>query len=272
MAGKKKIRIWLIFATVSVCLLAGLGGYKGARYIADRITSEAERNAEKAGLFKPQGVEESLTEQIINGTNDIKTSKLRPLTLLYLVDYETGKVQKLALEVFDTVSMNASFIYLDPDISYTMTGSLYRALANGNVLVPQTVKFSELYSYYGTYAAFDAGKKIAGELLGTPIDYYAALTAEEGGDELKIQRITALGVKNLYETLGSLSLSNAKDIHGNYGLTDMTEDECEGYSNLTGYLKDKDIYVYEAPVIKHNESCFVDIAGTWEILGPLMDK
>ena len=274
MAGKKKIRIWLIFATVSVCLLAGLGGYKGARYIAYRITSEAEKNAEKAGLFKPQGVEESLTEQIINGTTDIKTSKLRPLTLLYLVDYETGKVQKLALEVFDTVSMTASFIYLDPDISYTMTGSLYRALANGNVLVPQTVTFSELYSYYGTYAAFDAGKKIAGELLGTPIDYYAAFTVEEGGDELKIQRFTSLGVKTLYETLGRLTLSNAKDLlgSGNYGLTDMTADECEGYGNLTGYLKDKDIFVYEAPVIKHNESCFVDIAGTWEILGALIDK
>lgn len=257
MAGKKKSHIRLIFAAVSFCILAALAGYKGARYLASRITSEAEQNAEKAGLFKPQGVEEDLTEKIINGTGSTSLSKLRPSTLMYVVDYETGKIEYLALEVFDTVSMEAAFIYIDPDVSYTMTGSLYRALANGNVLVPQTVKFSELYGYYGTPAAFDAGKKIAGEMLGTPIDYYAAYTAEQGGDELSIKRITSLGLKSLYDR-------NVTE-H-----TDLTEEESLGYAELIGYLKDKDIKVYEAPVIKHNESCFLDVAGTWEILGELI--
>lgn len=257
MAGKKKSHIRLIFAAVSFCILAALAGYKGARYLASRITSEAEQNAEKAGLFKPQGVEEDLTEKIINGTESTPLSKLRPSTLMYVVDYETSKIEYLALEVFDTVSMEASFIYIDPDVSYTMTGSLYRALANGNVLVPQTVKFSELYGYYGTPAAFDAGKKIAGEMLGTPIDYYAAYTAEQGGDELSIKRITSLGLKSLYDR-------NVTE-H-----TDLTEEESLGYAELIGYLKDKDIKVYEAPVIKHNESCFLDVAGTWEILGELI--
>lgn len=257
MAGKKKSHIRLIFAAVSFCILAALAGYKGARYLASRITSEAEQNAEKAGLFKPQGVEEDLTEKIINGTGSTSLSKLRPSILMYVVDYETGKIEYLALEVFDTVSMEASFIYIDPDVSYTMTGSLYRALANGNVLVPQTVKFSELYGYYGTPAAFDAGKKIAGEMLGTPIDYYAAYTAEQGGDELSIKRITSLGLKSMYDR-------NVTE-H-----TDLTEEESLGYAELIGYLKDKDIKVYEAPVIKHNESCFLDVAGTWEILGELI--
>jgi len=257
MAGKKKSHIRLIFAAVSVCILAALAGYKGAGYLASRITAEAEQNAEKAGLFKPQGVEEDLTEKIINGSGSTTMSKLRPTTLMYVVDYETGKIEHLALEIFDTVSMEASFIYIDPDVSYTMTGSLYRALANGNVLVPQTVKFSELYGYYGTPAAFDAGKKIAGEMLGTPIDYYAAYTAEQGGDELSIKRITALGLKSLYD----------REITEH---TDLSEEESSGYAELAGYLKDADIKVYEAPVIKHNESCFLDVAGTWEFLGELI--
>ena len=49
--GKKK----LIFTTIAVflCMAAAFGGYKGARYIADRITVKAEINAEKAGLFRP---------------------------------------------------------------------------------------------------------------------------------------------------------------------------------------------------------------------------
>ena len=257
MAGKKKSHIRLIFAAVSFCILAALAGYKGARYLASRITSEAEQNAEKAGLFKPQGVEEDLTEQIINGTRNETLSKLRPLFLLYVVDYETGKLEDIVLEIFDTVSMEVSFVYIDPDITYTMTGSLYRALANENVLVPQTVKFSEMYGYYGTPAAFDAARKIAGEMLGTPIDYYAAYTLDQGGDELSIKRITALGVKELYDP--------EKEEH-----TDLTEEERSGYAKLAGYLKDRDIKIYEAPVIKHNESCFLDIAGTWEILGELI--
>lgn len=257
MAGKKKNKIWLIFAAVSLCLLVSLAAYKGVRLIAGSITREAEQNAEKAGLFKPKGVEEDLTEKLINGTAGSAASNLRPLFLIYLMDYESGKVEKLVLEVFDTVSMKVSFIYLDPDITYTMTGSLYRALANGNVLVPQTVRFSELYSYYGTAAAFDAGKKIAGEMLGTPIDHYAIYTADSGGAELKIERITALGVKELF------CLETGED-------TDMREDEKAAYKEYAGYLKDTDIKVYEAPVIKHNESCFIDIAKTWEILGELL--
>lgn len=257
MAGKKKNKIWLIFASISICLLVGLAAYKGARLLASEITSEAEQNAEKAGLFKPQGVEEDLTERLINGTGDSLTSNLRPLTLLYMIDYESGRISELVLEIFDTVSMKVAFIYLDPDISYTMTGSLYRALANGNVLVPQTVIFRELYSYYGTGAAFDAGKKIAGEMLGTPIDHYAVFTAEDDADELKLRRITALGVKDIY----NISVSEH---------TDMTEDEKRTYAEFAGYLKDADIEVYEAPVIKHNESCFIDISGTWEVLGELL--
>lgn len=257
MAGKKKNKIWLIFASISICLLVGLAAYKGARLLASEITSEAEQNAEKAGLFKPQGVEEDLTERLINGTGDSLTSNLRPLTLLYVIDYESGRISELVLEIFDTVSMKVAFIYLDPDISYTMTGSLYRALANGNVLVPQTVIFRELYSYYGTGAAFDAGKKIAGEMLGTPIDHYAVYTPETGGEELEIERITALGVKELF------CLETGED-------TDMTEEEKAAYAGFAGYLKDTDIKVYEAPVIKHNESCFIDIARTWEILGELL--
>ncbi|MBO4421219.1 MAG: hypothetical protein J5783_05275 [Lachnospiraceae bacterium] len=257
MAKKKKNKIWLMFAAVSLCLLVGLAGYKGARLLAAGITKEAEQNAEKAGLFKPKGVEDNLTEKLINGTEKSTASNLRPLSLLYLIDYESGKVEELVLEVFDTVSMKAAFMYLDPDITYTMTGSLYRALANGNVLVPQTVRFSELYGYYGTPAAFDAGKKIAGEMLGTPIDYYAVYTSEAGGEELKIRRITSLGVKSLYD------IETGED-------TDMSEDEQLVYESLAGYLKDTDINVYEAPVIKHNESCFIDISKTWEILGELL--
>ena len=251
MSKKRKKNIWLTIAAVSVCFLAALGGYKGSRLLADEITTEAEMNAEKAGLFKPSEVEKGISAELVSGEKTI--NKLRPTNLIYVVDYETGKVQKIALEVFDTVSMIVSLVYLDVDISYTMTGTLYRALTNENVLVPQTVKLSELYSYYGNASAYDAGRKIISELLDIDIDYYTAVSKESAPEELLIGRMTSLGLKEVYE------VKHGKD-------TNITAEDDAAFSKLCLYLADSDIKGYEAPVIRRNESSFADIIGIWEIL------
>ena len=161
MSKKRKHTPWLVIAAISISILAGLGAYKGARLLADEITTDAEKQAEKAGLFKPEGIEDDMSKKLVNGEGTVE--KLRPMNLIYSVNYETGKIEKLAVQIFDTVSMKVSFVYFDPEITYTMTGTLYRSLANGNVLVPQTVRLSELYSYYGNASAFDAGRRIISE-------------------------------------------------------------------------------------------------------------
>ena len=247
--GKKSALLVLI--SISLCLLAALGGYKGSRLLADEITTEAEINAEKAGLFKPENTESGAAEKLSSGEKVIKS--LKPMGLIYVMDYETGKVKELAVGVFDTISMNVSMIYLDIDISYTMTGALYRMLANENVLVPQTVRFSELYSYYGNAAAFGAGRKIVSELLGMDIDYFISLSKDDAPEDLLIGRITALGLKELYEDRAGKE-------------TDLKADDEIAFSNLCLYLSDSDVKGYEAPVIRRNESCFADVIGIWEML------
>jgi hypothetical protein len=42
------------------------------------------------------------------------------------------------------------------------------------------------------------------------------------------------------------------------------------YEDLSSYLEDADVKVYEAPVIRRNESCFVDVTGLWEIFAEIM--
>jgi hypothetical protein len=241
----------IVFAT----LLAAVGGYRGARYLADRITAEAEANAERAGLFKPMGVESELSEKLVNGEKTVNS--LRPMSLIYVMDYETGKINDLAVEMFDTVSMRVKFIYFDTDISYTMTGTLYRSLANGNVLVPQTVMLSELYSYYGNDSAFDAGRLVVSELLGRDIEYYMSFSTGDEPEDFKIRRVTALGVKELYEKYGDKKNAD----------TNMAAGEIASFTELSSYIKDTDVTSDEAPVIRRNESCYTDVASLWELLG-----
>lgn len=255
MSKKRKTGLWLVFLALSVSVLAGLAAYKGAKLLADEITTDAEKQAEKAGLFKPEGMEDSVAEKILNGEN--KVEKLRPANLVYSVNYENGKIEKIAVQIFDTVSMKVSFIYFDSAITYTMTGTLYRALANGNVLVPQTVTLSELYSYYGNSSAFDAGRKIVSELLGLEIDYYSAFSKEDISEDFVIERATALGCEELYEK------RDGKE-------TNLSHEQEKGFCDLTGYISDQDVKSYEAPVIKRNESCFADVTGLWEILRDIL--
>lgn len=256
MSKKNKSKFYIFVAAVSITVLAGLGAYKGARLLADSITTDAEKQAEKAGLFKPEGLEDSMTKNLLNGG---KEDGLRPASLIYSVNYENGKIEKIAVEVFDTVSMKISFMYFDPEVTYTMTGTLYRSLANGNVLVPQTVRLGELYSYYGNSSAFDAGRKIMSELLGIEIGHYNALSKEETPEDFILERVTALGCMELYEKRAGRE-------------TDLSKEQEERYRGLISYISDSDVSTCEAAVIKRNESCFVDVTGVWEQMAEILPK
>ena len=235
---------------ILLCVLAAVGGYKGSRALADSITVQAEQNAEKAGLFR---IPETKSNPEQNNKNQTGSGILRPYSLIYIVDYEIGKVEGLILEQLDTIGMSARFLYLDTDILYTMTPELYKRLVTGNVLLPQTVTFKELYSYYGNETVFDAGKKIVGELLGVEIDHYIVCSSEKVSREFKIERITSLGLKELYE-------------ESEQEITDISEEDRKAYLELCEYITDKDIYIYDAPVLRRNESCFADVNAILEIL------
>ncbi|MBR4343980.1 MAG: hypothetical protein IKP88_15000 [Lachnospiraceae bacterium] len=260
----KKKDIIFVSTAVVLCLAAAVGGYKGSRYIADSITVKAEQNAEKAGLFKPRiliEIESRETEKnTVNGDGSqgpeekitvIRNS--RPLSIIYVTDFETGKIEKIALEIFDTINMSAEYIFFDTDISYTMTASLYRSLANGNVLLPQTIRLKELYGYYGADAAFDAGRRIVSELIGREVDHYISLSKEDVPEDFMMERVTVLGMIELHSA-------------GETRLTDISEEEEAMLRDYGEKFRESDIKSGQAPVIRRNESCFIDVAGLWEIL------
>ena len=256
--SKKKKNTLYVTAAVFLSLAAAVGGYKGARYIANSITVKAEENAEKAGLFTPKEFrEETLPDKnslIERDSEDrVVLKKTRPISLITVTDYETGKLEKMAVEIFDTVKMKVDFLYLNPDISFTMSASLYRQLANGNVLLPQTVTFRELYAYYGADSAYAAAKKIIGEMIGLEIDRYISYSLENAPEDFMIEKMTALGVKELFDE---------RDAR-------LTDAEKQGEEAVLPYceaLRDADVSGVTVPVIKRNESCFADISALYQII------
>ena len=242
----------IVMLCILLCVLAGIGGYKGSRYLADSITVKAEQAAEKAGLFKPDlHIEEEITAEDETAANTVM--KLEPAMLIYVTDFETGKITRMALAILDTVGERMFILGLDTGISYTMTGTLYRSLANDNVLLPQTVKLKELYGYYGNEGAFSAGKKIVSELLGKDIDYFTAFSVENAPQPLNGGEWTSYELSKLY--------GSGEDV-----FSDMRKNEAESYAALAEKLEDSDIREEEAPVIRRNESSFLDIVGTWELI------
>jgi len=245
-------KILTVTFAVLLCLLAGIGGYKGSNMIAAAITEDAEAAAEKAGLFRPSSVE---SDRVIADLKekDVGSVSGRFNSVVYVVDYESGKIECMLLELFDTVGMRVSAVYFDTDISYTMTAGLYRSLADHNVLLPQTVTFRELYGYYGNDAAFDAGRRILEEMTGRTFDGFSVFTGENAPEGLVSGHLTALAVKEMHSENEEIFTDIPKGIAG----------ELYEYCDT---LKDTDIRVYDSPVIRRNESCFADMAGLWELL------
>ena len=91
------------------------------------------------------------------------------------------------------------------------------------------------------------------KLIGMDIDYYISLSKDDAPGDLMIERLTALGLKELYEDRAGKE-------------TDLKGDDEAAFAKLCLYLSDSDVKGYEAPVIRRNESCFADVVGIWEIL------
>ena len=191
-----------------------------------------------------------------------------PTEIIYDVDPETGKIEQIILSILNTYTSKLDYIRIDTDVMYTMSSSLYSSLTPRNTTLPQTVTFSQLYRYYDNNLAYDAGRRMIGELLNMNIDYYCALPEqdfdmifairqEQDGNETTV-RFANDGeqVKNGYGTEGSAEgfigriLENAVT---NLGFTQRL-----GYLDIYDSLEAGDISFTNAPVCENNESCWLD--------------
>ncbi|MCR5639823.1 MAG: hypothetical protein K6G04_00560 [Lachnospiraceae bacterium] len=99
--------------------------------------------------------------------------------IIYEIDTDSGRIANILAGIISQDKSCFDLIGIDTDISYTMSGELYSELTPANVTLPQTVRMYNLYEYYGSDKAYDAGRQIIGEMLG--IRFESSAVFEAGG-------------------------------------------------------------------------------------------
>lgn len=287
--GKKKKKTFLT-VTIGILLVsaAALAGYLGAGKIAERITGEAEKNAfstsvDTDGASAEKSADISRTDKADDGPRDDGLStvitdepEMKPevFDLIYAVNSENGTVEQLILEDLDCVNGVLRYLCIDPGISYTVSESLFRSLANGNATMPQYVTFSKIFTYYGSEKAYDAGRRILEEMLGIKIDYYTAvpigdfmsvfeIAASENGREasVHVSKRQVFGENDGTEGFSGFTADRLKNAESSRSMA-----EREIYADVYGLLDESNILFLTAPVKKNNESMTMDTSTAATLL------
>lgn len=291
----KKNTILLFIACVLLVVLAVAAGFYFSRGIAENITAEAEKRAftpeadretvedghygKKSGMEADMSSEEVMYENGLDEAEDDGTSLSQmPVNIMFVNNPASGKLEHMVLEVLNCSEPVAAYIYIDPAISYTMSSDLFRKLANQNALLPQTVTFSRLYSYYDSEKAYDAGRRILAEMLGIEINYYTAFNIgdfmsafsviEEASDSGTLKKAVFHSENNRFfsnpEKSGQEEGSLEKALKN--AVSNWKHETRKKYALVYEQLRESDIFCESAPVIRNNESCELDCSRTADII------
>lgn len=171
----------LIILCIVLVGAAVFGGYKAAVFFSGRSsagdTSGADSKTDVSGN----------TGAAASSQGSLAALNKTPVSVVYVVDSETAQIDNVFIEVLRCNDNKLDFIRLDPKISYTMSAQLYSELCVDNTELPQTVTLSELYRYYKNDKAYEAGRRIIGEMINFNAPYYTAI---EDIDFEKYIRIT----------------------------------------------------------------------------------
>ena len=197
-----------------------------------------------------------------------------PAEVIYDIDFDTGRIGEILVGILNTTENRLDYLRIDTDVMYTMSAGLYSALTPDNTTLPQTVTFSELYRYYHNDKAFDAGRRIIGEMLNYGIPYYSAmprrdferLFSTEGYDEESGFgfAISPSEAKYDYSTEGSVK-GFVEHIFENT-VTNWSAEDRLGYLDTLDELEKGDVTFTDAPVFEKNESCLLDTDAVGRIL------
>ncbi len=220
----------------------------------------------------------------VQGTDDTGTQptgvsytalNMTPVDLLFVTNSETGRIEKILIEILGCIPGKLYLIGIDTDVSCTMSAKLYGELTPDNTELPQTVTFSELYRYYHNDKAYDAGRRIISELINFNILYYTAVEdtvfdefmyyrgsgdAAEAGFRLGADELKGKAYGTEGSAKGAIEAA-FKDAVTNWSVADRLR-YLEAYDALTK----ADVTFEAAPVNVKNESTSLDTAGTGAIL------
>lgn len=256
----------LIFCIILV-LAAGFAGYRLSTEYKNRLL---EQNGIKSGEGNS-----GANNSVANNAEGYTALNMTPVNVVFEVNSETGRIENILIEILRCASVRLDYIRIAPEVSYTMTSTLYSTLTVDNTELPQTVTLSELYRYYHNEHAYEAGVKILSEMLNYNIKYYTAIFDTELERVMTIQdsstglsmgfcvsskeaRGTAYGSEGSVKGIIEKCLENAA--------TDWEVSDRLRYLDTYDALTEESVTFTNAPVKELNETCELDITGTDAIL------
>lgn len=262
-----------VFIIVCIVLVgaAVFGGYKAAVFFSGQGAAKADRGVSQ-GVKRDAGADTS--DQSISSQGSLTALNKTPVGIIYVVDSETASIDNVFIEVLRCNDIKLDFIRLDPKISYTMSAQLYSELSVDNTELPQTVTLSELYRYYKKDKAYEAGRRIIGEMINFNAPYYTAvenivfdkyirITKTDGGIEGEFVLGRDEAVSN-YGTDGSVKgvieegLKNA--------VTNQPVGERLRYLDIYEQIDGTNTTFTDAPLIEKNETVNLSASGIGAIL------
>lgn len=274
-AGKRS-GIGMLVLCLILITAAVFGGYALANSIRSGSFGTGSGKNPGKSTDKSNGPNSSGTPDITNDPDLSQTPVLlkTPAEVIYDFDPDTERIDAILIGILNTTENRLDYINIDTDVMYTMSAGLYSALTPDNTTLPQTVTFSELYRYYCNDKAFDAGRRMIGEMLNLSIPYYSAmpeydferlfLSDKYDGESEYSFAVNPAKAKSDYSTLGSVK-GFVECIFENTVTNWGTEDRLR-YLDTLDELENGDVTFTDAPVIEKNESCLLDTDAVGRIL------
>lgn len=278
---------WLILGCSLLIAAAVFGGYRLSQAFGagdsglnkhktgDLYSSESEQSSGNVETNRILEKDANRDDNDNQGNPVGDALNMTPVGIVYEVNSETGRIECIFIEVLRCLTGKLDLIRIAPEVSYTMTGELYRELTVDNTELPQTVTLSELYRYYHSERAYSAGMKIISELLNFNIRYYTAIEdivftefvyvdETSAGPNMGFVLSAETVASDLFGTRGSFKGAVAACLDG--AVTNFPISERLRYLEVYDALTDEDVTFTDAPVREHNESRLLDDAGTAAIL------
>ena len=209
-----------------------------------------------------------------SGSDNTAVLTKTPTEIIFDVDPETRQIDQMLVVILRSGEGKLDIIRIDTDVSYTMSAGLYTALTPDNTVLPQTVTFSRLYKYYDNDKAFDAGRRIAAEMLSIDIIYYTAMKDDDFDRIFRITKYSDGTITNFSESLDTMkgeygtggSMKGFLEVHFSGAVTSWSTEQKLRYLDTWDLLDERDVTFIDAPVIERNESAALDTDAVGKIL------
>jgi len=247
---------------VSLCTLLVLAAViAGFLYAGDIIgSSENTGKSVKDTLRETEPVELSVTDSEI----------------VFGIDRAAGTIDTIVICRLDSGKGILCLDLIEPEMSYLMSSTLYNELSALNIRIPQAGRFGGLLGYCSDRGAFDAGRKIASEMLAVDIKHYSSFDKEvlekyidvsgEKGERSLSLRVTPTQAKSGGFGTSGTSMGFVKELFGKALESDRGVDDRLLYLEAFDALDDGDVITDTVPVIIHNESLELDASGWTRII------